>query len=158
MRQVWYPLPPEETTEETAAGIRQILKASVPKLADGFTPMFQVLPGYHAAVQGDRANSIMALLQQLSAFQAEVLAVRHAPTAERPERALAVAKARGSQQPLIPAVALEILYLLRDFADWQNTLAFIDALPQAIRMLPVVHEQRCLAQSMTGNHLEAVGA
>jgi hypothetical protein len=158
MRQVRYPLPQEDTTEETAVRIRKVLKEAVPGLADGLAPMFQVLPGYPAAVQGDRASSIKDFLQQLSAFQAEVQAVRHAPKAERRERALAVGKTRGSQQPVIPAVALEILYLLRDFADWQDTLTFIDALPEPIRLLPVVHEQRCLAQSMTGNHLEAIGA
>lgn len=158
MRQVRYPLPQEEPTEEAAAQIQRRLKVSVPALAGGFTPMFQVLPGYPGAVEGERASSIRDFLQQLSAFQAEVQAVRRGPQAERRARALAVAQTYGTQPPVIPAVALEILYLLRDFAGWQDTLAFIDAVPEPIRALPVVREQRCLAQSMTGNHLEAIGA
>jgi hypothetical protein len=158
MRQVRYPLPQEETTEESAARIRQLLNEAVPQMARGLTPMFQILPGYPAAVQADRASSIKDFLQQLSAFQAEVQAVRHAPRSERRERALTIWKTQGSNQPVLPSVALEIMYLLRDFAEWQDTLTFIDALPQPIRALPVVYEQRCLAQSKAGNHLEAIGA
>jgi hypothetical protein len=82
-------------------------------------------------------------MERFSAFQAELQAVVHAPTADRRERALAVRDKHASQPPVIPAVALEIMYLLRDFAEWQDTLAFIDALPQQIRALPVVYEQRC---------------
>jgi tetratricopeptide (TPR) repeat protein len=158
MRQVRYQLPQEETTDEIATRIRQLLKEALPKLADGLTPMYQVLPGYPAAVQGDRASSIKAYLQQLSEFQGEVQAVRQAPRSERRERALHIQKMHGLNQPVIPSVALEIMYLLRDFAEWQDTLTYIDALPERTRTLPVVYEQRCLAQSKTGNHLEAIGA
>jgi tetratricopeptide (TPR) repeat protein len=158
MRQIRYPLSEEEITDATAVKIRQILTAAVPQLAHGVTPMFQILPGYPAAVQQDRASSIKDFLEQLSAFQAEMQAVRHAPKAERRDRVLAVCDKYAARQPVVPAVALEIMYLLRDYAEWQDALAFIDGLPQPIRALPVVHEQRCLVQSKTGNHLEAIGA
>jgi hypothetical protein len=54
--------------------------------------------------------------------------------------------------------ALEVTHLLRDYADWPDALAYIESLPPAIYHLPVMREQRCLAQSMTGNHLDAIGA
>ena len=158
MRQVRYPLPEEEITEKTAEQVRQILREAVPKMAYGVTPMFQVLPGYPAAVQQTRAGSIKDFLEQLSVFQAEVQAARHAPKADRRQRALSVRDKHAAREPVVPAVALEIMYLLRDFGEWQDTLAFIDALPQVIRDLPIVNEQRCLAQSKTGNHIEAIGA
>jgi hypothetical protein len=158
MRMLKYPLPEKAITEATAEHIRRILKESVPKMADGIAPMFQVLPGYPAAVQQDRASSIKDYLQQLSAFQAKALAVRQAPAAERPNRALAIKDSDGSQRPLVPTVALEILYLLRDCAQWQDALHFIDSLPASLLELPIVREQRSLALSKSGNHLEAIGA
>ena len=158
MRQVRYPLPNEEVSEATAAKIRTILAAKVPKLADGATPMFEILPGYPAKVQQGRASSMKSFLEQFSAFQAEVQAVRHAPKARRREQALAVRDKYAADKSVAPAVALEIMSLLRDYAEWQDAVAFIDALPESIRSLPVVREQRCLAQSKTGSHLEAIGA
>jgi len=158
MRQVRYPLPQEEITDAMAEHIREILKKAVPNMARGVTPMFQILPGYPTAVQSDRATSIKEFLAEISAFQAEVEGVRNAPKAERRGRALAVRDKYAAHGPMIPAVALEILDLLRDYAEWQDAIAYIDNLPQTIQDLPIVYEQRCLAQSKTGNHLDAIGA
>ena len=85
-------------------------------------------------------------------------AVRAAPKAERRALTLALRDQHASRQPTVPAVALEVLYLLRDFADWRDTIAFIDGLPDNLRRLPVVREQRCLAHSKSGEHLDAIGA
>lgn len=158
MRQVRYPLPEEEIADQTAESVRRILKEGVSKMAGAVAPMFQVLPGYPADVQADHASSIKDYLQQMSAFQAEVRAVRHAPKGERRARTLAIRDQYAAGVPFLPAVALEIVYLLRDFAEWKDTLTFIDGLPPAIRDRPVVYEQRCLAESGAGNHLKAIGA
>lgn len=161
MRQLRYPLPDEEVSEATIALIREALVKGVPPMAAGTGPMFQTLPGYpdEKAVDPDRASAIKGFLEQLSAFQAEVRAVAYAPAAERRQLALDLrAKYYAGGAPLASAVALELLYLLRDHADWPETIAYIDSLPDSIRLLPVMREQRCLAQSKTGDHLAAIGA
>jgi hypothetical protein len=158
MRQVRYPLPEGDISDATAAAARLVLKDAIPALAPGDSPMFQTLQGYPTSVDPDRATSIRAFLEELSSFQASVRAVRIAPKAEQRALALAIRDQHASQQPEVPAVSLEVLYLLRDFADWRDTMAYIDALPDSLRCLPVVREQRCLAQSKTGDHRDAIGA
>lgn len=158
MRQARYPLPEGDIGDDTAAAIRAALKDAIPALASGDSPMFQTLEGYPSAVSPDRATAIKGFLEELSSFQASVHAVRAAPKAEQRALTLAIRDEHASRQPTVPAVALEVLYLLRDFADWRDTIAYIDALPDNLRRLPVVREQRCLAQSKTGEHREAIGA
>jgi hypothetical protein len=53
---------------------------------------------------------------------------------------------------------LELLYLLRDCTDWQTTQEFIDGVPPELQQLPLVKEQRALAQSKSGDHHAAIGA
>ena len=161
MRQLRYPLPEEEVSEAVAEEIREALLKGVPAMAKGEGPMFQTLSGYpdEKALDPNRASAIKGFLEQLSAFQAEVRAVAHAPKDEQRPLALGLRdKYFSGSAPLAAPVALELLYLLRDHAGWQETLAFIDLLPDSIRLLPAVREQRCLAQSKTGDHLAAIGA
>jgi tetratricopeptide (TPR) repeat protein len=161
MRQLRYPLPAEEVDAETVEKIREILERDVPAMAKGTGPMFQTLPGYpdEKAVDPTRASAIKGFLEQLSAFQAEVRAVAHAPAGQQRELSLALRdKYHNGTAPTVPSVAIELLHLLRDHAKWDDALAFIDSLPQAIQLLPTVREQRCLALSKTGDHAAAIGA
>ncbi len=161
MRQLRYPLPEEEVSDETAAKIHAALVQGVPALANGEGPMFQTLQGYpdEKLVDPSRASAIKDYLQQLSAFQAEVGAVAHAPNESRRQLALALRdKYYSGHTPLVPAVALELLDLLRDQAGWEATVSYIDSLPDPIRLLPTVREQYCLAKSKTGDHPAAIGA
>jgi len=155
---VRYPLPEGEVTDATAAGIRTALATSIPALAQGSTPVFQSLPGYPDKVVADRASVIRSYLDELSAFQATVRAVHYAPADERTARALALRDTYAAEQVKLPNVALELVHLLRDFAAWSDVLAYIDRLPAAIHELPALREQRCLAQSNTGDHAAAIGA
>jgi hypothetical protein len=158
MRQIRYPLPEEVVSEETAAKIHQTLKDGVPALARGISPVYSVLPGYPQNLDVQRTSAFRATLEQLARFQGEVRAVAAAPVAERKDRALALAKKSSGAGPMQKAVALELLYLLRDYTDWKSTLQFIDQLPQDMRQLPVVKEQKALAQSKDGDHLAAIAA
>lgn len=160
MRQLRFPLPEEEVNEATAAAIQEKLAAGIPNMRDGMGPLHLTVQGYPdpKAVNSTRANSIKGFLEQLSAFQAEVHAARRAPSVEQKDRALAVRdKYCCDNAPLVQAIALELLFLLRDYAGWAETLTFIDTLPSALRSLPLVREQRALAQSKTGDHLGAIG-
>src|SRR5205823_5952893 len=53
-------------------------------------------------------------------------------------------------------VAVELLYLLRDFAGPEATLQFIQSLPVAVQSLPLVLEQKALVQSHAQHDLQAI--
>jgi hypothetical protein len=157
MRQVRYPLPVESVDDETATQIRKILVEKVPVLARGRSPVFEFLPGY-PNTDPNRASVFRDTLEKLSAFQAEVLAARSLPSPACSTKALELRDRFWTGGPLQPVVALELLYLLRDCTDWPTTQEFIDGLPQELLQLPLVKEQRALAQSKSGDHHAAIGA
>jgi hypothetical protein len=157
MRRVQYPLPEGAITDATAQAVRAALQNGVQKLVQGASAVWLALPSF-PRVDAEKARRFQQQLQELSAFQAEVRAARQAPEAERRTRAFALRDSYRAAAARLPALALEILYFLRDCADWQTTLEYIDGLPEDIRSLAVVQEQRCLARSKAGDHLEAVGA
>lgn len=158
MRQLRLPLPTTVIDATVAKEIVRLMQDGVPKLKDGQSPVFQALPGY-PLVDPARASSLQNNLQALSAFQAEVIAARAAPASEQKDRALALRdRCLAGGGPVHRAVALELLYLLRDCADWQSTRAYIDTMPGELQRLPLVKEQRALALSKDGDHLAAIGA
>jgi tetratricopeptide (TPR) repeat protein len=158
LRRVPYPLPEGEITDETAAAIRAALIHAVPKLADGPSPLFQAIPGFPDKIDPARTTTFADVVRKLSNFQGEVLAARRAPEAERSKRALQLRDRHLGMPALTPGVALELLFLLRDCTDWPTVVEFIDRLSQRVRDLPLVQEQRALAQSKAGNHLDAIAA
>ena len=134
------------------------MRDGVPKLKEGQSAVFQALPGY-PLLDPARALSLQKNLRELSAFQAEVIAAREAPAEQQKARVLALRDCGLAGDGLLQrAVTLELLYLLRDCADWQSTRVFIDAMPDELKRLPVVQEQRALALSKDGDHLAAIGA
>jgi hypothetical protein len=155
MRQLRYPLPATTVDDAGAAAIAQVLRESIPGLARGESPFYAVLPGF-PQLDAQRASSFRNELEQLSAFQSAVAAARATPVPDCGERALALA-AHYRGKPMRSIVALDLLYLLRDCTDWDTTLKFIDDLPGEIRDMPIVKEQRALAQSKAGDHYTAIG-
>ena len=158
MRRLTYPLPEGTITDTTAQAILARLKDSIPSLVAGESPVYQVLPGFPNQVDASRASTMRTALTELSQFQAKVRAVRRAPREQQKDRALNLRDEHPASPIIPPSVALEILYLLRDSAGWSEMLAYMDACPASIRELPMVREQRCLAISKIGNHLDAIGA
>lgn len=158
IRQARYPLPEGGITDETAAGVRKALAEAVHALAAGENPVYQTLPGLPSAVDQSRASAIREQLDALSNFQASVHAVRAAPEAARAAGARQLAGTFPPAEVKLPAVAVEIVQLLRDFVGWGETLDYIEKLPEAIRGLSSMREQICLARSKQGDHLAAIGA
>jgi hypothetical protein len=161
-RRVRYPLPEGEITDQTAEAIRASLKAAVPNLAAGVSPMVQVLPGFPDNVDPNRATTIRNLLQELAQFQARIKAIRMAPKAEQALKARALVAEFPAKQARVQSIALDVVRLLQDCApdcvSWQEVLDYINGLPAETRELPVIQEQRCLVQSKLGNHFEAIAA
>ncbi len=157
MRQIRYPLPTESISEETAEEIIKKLQADIPVLAAGESPFYQIFPKY-PDYDSARATAFKKSLEELSDFQAEIIAARSASGDARRDRALELRKRCYTGGPVQRLVALELLYLLRDCTDWATTLQFIDALPEDLRSSPLVKEQRALALSKSGDHDTAIGA
>jgi len=157
MRQVRYPLAEGAIADATAAAIKQALVAGVAALKAGESPVYQALPGYPQGHAVTSASSFKTFVESLSAFRAELKAATAAPKAERRAAALALRDKYTSKTEMVPFVALELLYLLRDYADWQSLLDYIDKLPVNVRALAVVREQRALAQAKIGKPRDAVG-
>ena len=157
MRQIRYPLPAESISDETAAEIIKIVSAAIPVMAAGDSPFYQVFPKY-PDYEPARATSFRKSLEQLSQFQAEIIAARSASGDERRTRALDLRTRYYTGGPIQKVVAVELLYTLRDCTDWKTMLEFIDLLPVDLRESPLVKEQRALALSKSGDHTTAIGA
>jgi tetratricopeptide (TPR) repeat protein len=157
MRQIRYPLPAESISAETAAEIIGIIGAAIPKMAAGESPFYQVFPTYPDYDPG-RATAFKKALEELSRFQAEIVAARSATGDECRTRALDLRQRYYTGGPIQKAVAIDLLYLLRDCTDWQTTSEFIDSLPDDFQNSPLVQEQRALALSKAGDHDTAIGA
>jgi hypothetical protein len=161
MRRLVYPLAEGSITDATAAAVRDALRGGAGALAEGASPMYQHIPGFPdpGKVDPQRASTIRKQLDALAAFQARVRAVHlQRDAAQRRAGALALRDAHPAAATLSPSVAIDIVMLLRDAAGWQDCIAYIDALPQAISQLDLVQEQRSLALSKTGDHLQAIAA
>jgi hypothetical protein len=157
MRQLRYPQPAQSVDDVTAGEIRRVFVEGVPKLANGQSPVFEFLPGY-PNTDPRRASSFRQTLEELSAFQAEVLAARSLPNPACAAKALELRDRFYGGGPVQAVVALELLYLIRDCTDWKTTLQFIDSLPTELQQQALVREQRALAQSKDGDHHAAIGA
>jgi len=158
MRHIRYPLPDESISNETAACIIELISAAIPDMAHGDSPFYQVFPKY-PDYDPARTTAFRSALQDLSSFQAEIIAARSASDEnERRARALALRGRYYMGGPIQRAIAIELLYTLRDCTDWQTTLEFISNLPPHIQNSPLVIEQRALALSNSGDLDTAIGA
>jgi hypothetical protein len=157
MRQIRYPLPSEYISEETATEIIKIIHTEIPVMSAGESPFYQVFPKY-PDYNPARVTSFRKTLEELSRFQADVIAARSATGNERRIRALELHNRYYMGGPIQKSIAIELLYALRDCTDWETTLRFIDSLPDDLRNLPLVKEQRALAVSKSGNDDAAIGA
>ncbi|MEJ8848024.1 TRAFs-binding domain-containing protein [Variovorax rhizosphaerae] len=161
MRAVRYPLPEGKILPETAAAIQARIKDAIAGLVAGESPMHAAIPGYPSQVNEATAAGMKDQMAMLSAFQAEVRAVRAFPKKERMARAQALVDAYA-KGPMIGAVAIALMLMLRDCADtaedWNVVLKFIDGLSDELRSVPEVTEQRALALSYAGRHVEAIAA
>ena len=161
MRRLVYPLADGKVPDEAAAQIQAALRIGAAKLAAGASPMYQTIPGFPDPAQIDpqRASAIRSQLDAMAAFQARVRTVRLTrDAAQRKAAALALRDDYPPGAALPQGAAVEVALLLRDCAGWQDAIAYIDALPDAVRQQDALQEQRSLALSKTGDHLQAIAA
>jgi pentatricopeptide repeat protein len=157
MRQLRYPLPEGEITDQTAAAVRDALRDPVKKARDGISPIFEAIPGF----PNPDLKHIKTLQEQadaLSHFSAEVREARLRSGAEVVKAAHAVWDRYRKNVGWMPVVAMEVLYLLRDAKDWQGVIQLVDSLEDTVKRMPVVTEQYWLAKSKLGDHQKAIAA
>lgn len=157
MRQIRYPLPEESISDGTAAEIIKIVQAAIPIMAAGDSPFYQVFPKF-PEFDPARATSFKKSIEELSQFQSEIIAARSGTGDQRRTRALALRDRYYTGGPIQKAVAIELLYTLRDCTDWKTTLEFADKLPADLKYSSLVKEQCALALSKSGNHDDSIGA
>jgi len=161
MRTVRYPLPEGDIDDVTASAVRQAIKAAIPPLGRGISPMHASIAGYPGHVDESTASTMKNQMTRLAAFQAQVRSVRAAPRKQRLELARDLV-ARYSGALMTPPVAIALMLLLRDCADapgdWNVLLGFIGSMPEELKSLTEVSEQRALALSYAGWHVEAIAA
>jgi tetratricopeptide (TPR) repeat protein len=157
MRQIRYPLPAESITDETASEVIKTISEAIPVMSVGDSPFYQVFPEYPRYDEA-KATAFRENVEELSRFQADILAARSAKGDDRKARAKALLDRYFTPGSMKRAVALELMFTVRDCTDWQTTLAFIDKLPSDLQQLPLVKEQRALALSNSGNFEDAIGA
>lgn len=158
MRQVRYPLPAKEVDNGQAATIRDVLCKGIPPLAMGYSPFYQVLPGFPDKIDPEHVSAFREEFEELSKFQAEVNAARSAPPTQRKQRVLELWQRYRGGVPIPKAVTIELLRLIRDCTDWQTTLQFVTGLPTDVQELAFIKEQRELARAYTGDPFLAIGA
>jgi len=159
MRTVRYPLPEGTITEQTAQAFSTVVKGEIQRRAAGASPMYGSIHGYPSNVDEQAASSMKDQMMQLAMFQADVRTARAIPRNKRMTRARELV-ATYSIPPMLPAVALALLLLLRDSVDtsddWKVVIDFIGKLPDELGTLAQVREQLAFARSHTGKHLEAI--
>jgi hypothetical protein len=156
MRQIRYPLPVQSISDKTADEIVKIFGTAIPAMSIGDSPFYQVFPKY-PEYDPNLTTAFKKNFEELSHFQGEVIATRAATGDQRRTRALDLRKRYYMGGPIQKAIAIELLYTLRDSTDWTTVLQFIDNLPEDLRNSPLVKEQRALAQSKSGDHETAIG-
>ena len=152
MRSLRDPLPDGSVSAESAAAIRKVLVEQLNAVKNAKTP-------FHERVTDKHDSTVFReQIERLSAFQAEVRAVRMVP--DRQERILQVEtlidRSRASLE--LRDIAFELLMLVRDNLSWQAMLRFVDGLPVDLREDDFVREQRLLAQAKLGDDARSIGS
>lgn len=161
MRTIRYPLSEGEISEATAAAFQTAIKDKIRGLAGGDSPMHLAIPGYPTAVDPGAASSMRDQLTDLAAFQTKVRAVRAADRQARMQASQQLITSDGKPPGTYP-VALALVKLLCDCAsnaaDWGVVLAFGRGLPDEFAEQPEVRELLALAQSESGDVVQAIAA
>ncbi|HZI08002.1 MAG TPA: TRAFs-binding domain-containing protein, partial [Archangium sp.] len=158
MRRVQYPLTDGTVPEGEVPVIQAALRETIPALRDSAT-LCHELEGF-PDLRPERATSFREFLQEFSNFEEQVNAIRLTGDEKERARKTEALVQRYEGQPMATPVAMELLLLLRDCAprNWEQMVGFIDKLPDYLRNIPVVQEQRSLAVSKQGNHEAAIAA
>lgn len=156
MPRLAYPLADGAVGEAAAKAVRDVIIERLPAMVAGTSPVFDSVPGYPTEADPAAARSFKTFVQKLSSFQGKARAARGAAPSKRAGLARALVEEVSAAGEMPSAVALELLFLLRDMVDWTETKHYIENLSKQMRDFPIVQEQLALAQSKAGDHDDAI--
>jgi hypothetical protein len=156
MRRLTYSMDDGAVTDECAASIRESLRDGIRQVKDFTSPVFEAIPGFPGRVKADQLRSFHDVAERLAKLQSEVSVARGLPANLAAAEVKRLVATYGSDAGEVPSVALDLTLLLRDTRQWPAALAFIDGLPQKVREMPVMREQRALVLGKNGKPLEAI--
>ena len=108
--------------------------------------MFEAVPGYPGLVDQARVAAFEGLVDALSAYQRDVMAIKTAPSGERRRQLTrAVLAEYGPRPALRQTVVVELIGLVRDHVGAEETLRYIRSLPEYLRRHTPVIEQEQIA-------------
>ena len=131
MRQLRFPLDDGDVGEEAAATARAVLGQHVKTLVEGPSPVFDAVPGFPEP-ELDRVSAFADAMAELSAFEADLRAVRAAPESQQADRVRALLKRYGERPAVRATVALELLRVVRDHLGWEALLDYLERLPAVL--------------------------
>lgn len=156
MRRLTYPMPEVVVTDQGATAIREKLGEGIRKVMDFVSPVYHAIPGFPGQVDIGKVQSFHDVAERIARIQGEVTTARSLPSDQAPAAVQNLVDTFGDDAVAVPSVAVDILLLMRDTLQWDAVLRFIDKLPDHLRKLPVVREQRALALGDGGKPLEAI--
>ncbi len=146
-----YPLKDGSVPEEEAEVIRKMLVELIPKKREAPTPYYELVKGK------ENSTVFQDQMQKIAAFQTEARTIRFIEDKEeRKSRVQALCSGASGASLELPEVALDLVSLVRDTLGWEELVAYIGSLPNAIQNRPFIKEQVLLAQSELGDHRAAI--
>jgi hypothetical protein len=150
-----FPLTNGDIDPAEAETIHKLIVASVPKLKNSRTPYHELL--LESKTDSARRAAFRDFAERLNNFQAAVKAVRLERDPERRKARLSTVRSELQPSALeIPEVALDLMVLVRDILGWKELQEFIETLPENIRAMPLVREQRLLAVAESGDPMASI--
>jgi hypothetical protein len=150
-----FPLASGDVAAPEADAIRDLLIGKIPAVRNNRSPYFELLG--EAMGNAGRRSAFAAFAQELSAFQAQVKAVRlENDPAVRRSRLTTLLATLSPTSLEIPEVAIDLVGLVRDEMEWDDVRQFIERLPPRPRMLSFVREQHLLAVAELGDPQTAI--
>lgn len=149
-----YSLDSTEVSDAESAAIIDLLIGAVPKLRSSRTPYHLVADRINFS-DPDKRGVFWDFAEKLGRFQERATAIRLMAKDTRKDKIRDLA-AEFAHALDLPDVSLDLMRLFRDELPWDKTLEFIETLPESIRRMPYVREQRALALGKLGEHEQAI--
>jgi len=156
MRRLTYPMPEVSVSDDDATAIREKLKEGIRDVMDFVSPVYQAIPQFPGPIDISKVQTFQDVAAKVARIQGEVTTARSLPSDQASAAVQKLVDTYGDDAVAVPSVAVDILLLMRDTLQWDAVLKFIDKLPDHVRRLPVVREQRALALGDGGKPLEAI--
>jgi tetratricopeptide (TPR) repeat protein len=159
MRRVVYPLSDGAVSENAAQAARKALIEGIPGLAEGRSPFFDTVK--HTPVNPEDFEGLEVFREharKIDGLLGRFQAIDEFDQEKAKAEALKLQDHLAQLGEVPDYLRKQLIPILRDNADWEEVVQYIDSLGSTLRDDPWVQEQRLLALSKSGDHEKAIGA